>query len=184
MSISTTGENTAPSTYFPNQGRVHTICDPVTIAVTMAVVSTAASVVGEIQSAKVQKRAISDQLAVQQGEILKAETAELNDRQRTARREQARIKVAAGQAGLNIGGSVEAMLNDSLFQNSLAAERTKLNADSQQNAAVAEANAMYSRINEPTLLSAGLRIGTSAAQGYSSGKSLQIQKQNASKGPQ
>lgn len=155
-----------------------------TILTTIAVAGAATSVIGEIQSAKIQNKAISDQLAQQQQEILTARTAELNERQRIARKEQARIKVAAGQSGLNISGSIEAMLNDSLMQNALATERTNLNADSQQRAAASEANSMYSRVQSPTILGAGLRIATAGAQGYYGGKSMQIQRTNAAKGPQ
>lgn len=114
---------------------------------TLAVVSTATQVIGEIQAAKTQTRSIDQQLAQQQQQIATQQVAELNDRQRQARREQARIKVAAGQAGLNISGSVTDLLNDSVMQNALAAERTNLNADNQQKAAAAEANSMYSRIS-------------------------------------
>jgi hypothetical protein len=151
---------------------------------TIAVVGAATETIGQMQSAKAQQKAIDAQLATQQQEIRVAEVAELNERQRVARKEQARIKVAAGEAGLNIGGSVEALLKDSLFQNQLASERTRLNAESQQNAAIAEANSMHSRIQSPTILGAGLRIASADAQGYYGGKSLQIQQTNASKGPQ
>jgi len=151
--------------------------------VTLAVVGTATSTISEIQSAKQQTKAINNQLAVQQGEIRTAEIAEINDRQRDARREQSRIKVAAGQAGLNIGGSVQALLNDSAMQNSLARERIRTNTDIQQNAALADANGMHARNTRPTLLGAGLKIGLSGANAYYGGKSLQIQKTNAGKGP-
>ena len=151
--------------------------------VTLAVVGTATSTISEMQAAKQQTKAINNQLATVQQEIRTSEIAEINDRQREARREQARIKVAAGQAGLNIGGSVQALLNDSAMQNSLARERIRTNADMQQTAALADANGMHSRNASPSLLGAGLRIGTSAANAYYSGKSLQIQKTNAGKGP-
>lgn len=137
-----------------------------------------------MQSAKAQQKTIDSQLATQQQEIRVAEVSELNERQRVARKEQARIKVAAGEAGLNIGGSVEALLKDSLFQNQLANERTRLNAESQQRSAAAEANSMSSRIQSPTILGAGLRIATAGAQGYYGGKSIQLQQANVAKGPQ
>ena len=151
---------------------------------TIAVVGAATETIGQMQSAKAQQKAIDAQLATQQQEIRVAEVAELNERQRVARKEQARIKVAAGEAGLNIGGSVAALPKDSLFQNQLANERIRLNAESQQNAAVAEANSMHSRNQSPTILGAGLRIASAGAQGYFGGKSLQIQQTNAAKGPQ
>ena len=149
----------------------------------LGVVSTAVQVVGEIKAAKAQNKAIQTQFQQQQKEISVAETTEINDRQRAARREQARIKVAAGEAGLNIGGSIESLLMDSLMQNSLHTERTKLNADTQRDASAAEANAMFSRVQKPTILGAGLRIGIAGAQGYYAGKSLKISREAAAEGP-
>lgn len=100
-----------------------------------------------------------------------------------ARQEAARIKVAAGQQGLNIGGSVEAMLRDSLMQNNLATERINLNAETQDRAAIAEANSMHSRNTRPTILGAGLRVAVAGGQAYMGGKSLQIARSDAAKGP-
>lgn len=71
---------------------------------TIAVVGAATETIGQMQSAKAQQKAIDAQLATTQQEIRVAQTAELNERQRVARKEQARIKVAAGEAGLNKGG--------------------------------------------------------------------------------
>ncbi|WP_343698847.1 hypothetical protein [Caulobacter sp.] len=148
---------------------------------TIAVVSTAAQVITEVQAAKAQKKAITAQLAEAEGEIRTAETADLNDRAREARREQARIKVAAGEAGLQLGsGSLEAMLLDSVMQQELAGERTSLNAENQLHAARAEANSQYSRVSQPTLLGAGLRIAVSGVSGYAAGAGAASAKQAAS----
>lgn len=151
--------------------------------VTLAVVGSATSAITEYQSAKNQIASIDQQLAATQKEIRTAEVAEVNDRQRVARQEQARIKVAAGQAGLNISGSVAGLLQDSAMQNSLARERTRLNSESQQNAAIAEANSMYSRVERPTILGTGIRIASSAANAYYGGKSIRLQQQAANRGP-
>lgn len=151
--------------------------------VTIAVVSTATQAITQYQSAKHQIASIDQQLAATQKEIQTAEVAEVNERQRIARQEQARIKVAAGQAGLNISGSVSALLQDSAMQNSLARERTRLNAETQQNAAVAEANSMYSRVERPTILGTGLRLATAAGSAYYSGRSIQMQQDAAARGP-
>jgi len=150
---------------------------------TIAVVGAATETISQIQSAKAQTKAIDTQLAQQQQQIETQRVGELNERQRTARKEQARIKVAAGQAGLNIGGSVESLLNDSLMQNMLATERTNLNADNAQEASAAEANSMYSRIQEPTILGAGLRIATAGAQAYYGGGNIKLQQKAADRGP-
>lgn len=148
-----------------------------------AVATTAVSVVSEIQAAKAQNKAIAAQFEQQQKEIGQKQVAELNDRARQARKEQARIRVAAGEAGLQLGGSIDGLLMDSLTQNSLANERINLNTETQRNASVAEANSMYSRVQQPTILGAGLRIATAGAQGYAAGKGMQAAKTTASKGP-
>ncbi|QOC54136.1 virion core protein, T7 gp14 family [Caulobacter vibrioides] len=156
------------------------MCDPVTMAVA-AVVSTATSLITEVQSAKAQKRAIADQLTNQEAEINAATTAEMNDRARAARREQARIKVAAGESGVQLGsGSMEALLLDSVTQQQLADERGSMNNDTQLRAARSEANSMYSRVSQPSLLGAGLRLGTAGVQGYASGANLQIARKGIS----
>ncbi|PXA96802.1 hypothetical protein DMC18_00635 [Caulobacter sp. D5] len=159
------------------------MCDPVTIAMTVvSVATTAASVISEVKAAKAQNAAIADQLANSEAEIKSAESAELNERARAARREQARIKVAAGESGVQLGsGSIEALLLDSVTQQQLAGERTQMNAETQQRAAVAEANSMYSRVQSPTLLGAGLRLASAGLQGYSAGTSLEIARKGASK---
>lgn len=155
------------------------MCEPVTIMTTLAVVSTAASIVSEVKAAKGQEAAIRDQLAVAETEISDKASAEINDRLREARREQGRIKVAAGEAGLRLGGSIDLLLQDSLMQAGLANERTIGNRDRELTAARAEANSMLSRVERPTLLGAGLRLASAGMSGYSSGTSLKIARQNA-----
>lgn len=159
------------------------MCEPVT-ALTMAtigltVASTAASIVSETRAAKAQERAIYDQLAVAETEINDKASAEVNDRLREARREQGRIRVAAGEAGLRLSGSVGLLLQDSLMQAGLANERTLGNREREIDAAYAEANSMLSRNERPTLLGAGLRLASAGLQGYSMGQSLQINRTNA-----
>lgn len=151
--------------------------------VTLAVVGTATETISQIQSAKQQTKAINNQLATVQQEIRTSEIAEINDRQRVARQEQARIRVAAGQAGLNIGGSVQALLKDSAMQNTLARERTRLNAENAQNSALADANSMHSRNERPSILGVGLRLATAAGSAYYGGKSVKIGQTAAAKGP-
>lgn len=140
----------------------------------LAVAGTAASVVSQVQSAKRQEAAIRDQLATTQNEINDKASAEVNDRLREARREQARIKVAAGEAGLKLGGSIDLLLQDSLMQAGLSNERTIGNQERELTAARAEANSMLSRVEKPTILGAGLQLATAGMNGWSSGKSMQI----------
>lgn len=157
------------------------MCDPISMTVA-AVATAAAGVVTQVQAAKRQEAAIRDQLAISQKEIDNKATAELNDRQRAARREQARIRVAAGQAGLQLGGSIDSLLQDSLMQAGLAGERTLDNRAAEQRNVAAEANSMLSRVERPTLLGAGLQIANAGMNGYSQGKSMQIARRNAQTG--
>ena len=141
------------------------MCDPVTLA-TIAVVTTATQVITEVQAAKNQKAAITAQLAESEQQIETKQTAELNDRARAARREQAKIKVAAGEAGLSLTGSVESLLADTVMQQQLSTERTNLNAETEKRSVRAEANSMYSRIQQPSLIGAGLRIAMAGGTAY------------------
>lgn len=149
------------------------MCNPVAMMV-MAITSTAAQVVGQVQSAKAQQAAIDAQLQQNLTEFSAKASAETNDRLREARREQSKIKVAAGEAGLQLGGSIDLLLKDSNLQSSMAAGRIQDNMGREVNNAAAEANSMSSRIESPTLLSAGLQIGNSAVGGYQQGQSIQI----------
>jgi gamma-glutamyl:cysteine ligase YbdK (ATP-grasp superfamily) len=145
----------------------------------LAIASAAASVVTQVQSAKRQEAAIRDQLAQTQGEIQDKATGAVNERLREARREQARVKVAAGEAGLQLGGSIDLLLQDITMQSGLSAERIKQNRDNEMTNATAEANSMLSRVEKPTILGAGLQIATAGMNGYSAGTSMKINRRNA-----
>jgi hypothetical protein len=156
------------------------MCDPISMTV-LAVTTAAAGVVAQVQSAKYQQQAIDAQLAEMNQQIDTRETAELNERLRIQRKEQARIKVAAGEAGLQIGSpGIESLLMDSLMQTQLSAERTSLNTDMDRNKAAAEANAASSRVQGPTPLGAGLQIASAGLNGYAQGRSLKIARKAAS----
>lgn len=146
---------------------------------TLAIASTAAGIVSQVQSAKRQEAAIRDQLVVAEAEINDKASGEINDRLREARREQARIKVAAGEAGLKLGGSIDLLLQDSMMQAGLSNERTLGNRERETANARAEANSMLSRVERPTLLGAGLQLATAGMNGYASGTSMKINRQNA-----
>lgn len=159
------------------------MCEPVTIMTTLAVASTAAGIVSQVQSAKRQEAAIREQLAFTEEEINAKASGEVNDRLREARREQARIKVAAGEAGLKLGGSIDLLLQDSLMQAGLANERTLGNRERELRAARQEANSMLSRVEKPTLLGAGLQLASAGMQGYAAGTSMQINRRRAQQTP-
>ncbi|MFN3582778.1 hypothetical protein [Phenylobacterium sp.] len=148
---------------------------------TLAVAGTAASLYTQARSAAAQEEAIREQLAMVEAEALDTETAEVNDRLRAMRKEQARTRVAAGEAGLQLGGSIELLLKDSLMQAAVSRERTSQNAERERMSARAEANSMLSRVERPTALGAGLQLVSSGVSGWSTGKSIAISRENAAK---
>lgn len=155
------------------------MCDPVSIMVSLAVASTAASIVGETKAAKQQTSAIHEQLAEVKTQVDQKAGAEINERQRAARREQGRMKVAAGEAGLQLGGSIDLLLKDSAMQAGLSEERTLDNRNNDIIAANREATSALSKVESPTILGAGLRIATAGAQGYDRGNTMKINRRNA-----
>ncbi|MFI4965377.1 MAG: hypothetical protein ACHP9T_08435 [Caulobacterales bacterium] len=147
------------------------MCDPVTLAI-VGVVSTAATIATEVQTAQAQNKAIGQQLNQQQTQVQEQKVAALNDRAREARKEQGRMQVAAGEAGLQLdSGSVESMLLDSAMQQKLSDASTGLNAEHQSQANVSEANHLYSDVQKPSIIGAGLRLVSSGVSGYAQGAS-------------
>ncbi|MFN3573628.1 MAG: hypothetical protein ACK4TR_08885 [Phenylobacterium sp.] len=148
---------------------------------TLAVAGTAANLYADAKSAKAQEAAIREQLAALEAESRETETAEVNDRLRAMRKEQARVRVAAGEAGLQLGGSIELILKDSLMQAGLSNERSRANANRERVSGRAEANSMLSRVSSPTALGAGLQLTTAGVSGWSSGRRIQISRENTAK---
>lgn len=146
------------------------MCDPVSASIALAVVSTVsagANVIAQSKTAKIQQRAIDKQQAVVAEENRQAASSEMFDQMRAARREQAAIRTASGEAGLGLNsGSIEAMLFDSAMQMELQGSRTIANMESRHKANTAEAESMLSQIQKPTLLGAGLQVGSAALSGW------------------
>lgn len=155
------------------------MCDPITAAVVVgvtSVVGTTANVIAQTKAANRQADAINAQLEQVQQANREAASAEMFDRQRAARREQARIRVAAGEAGLGLNsGSIGQMLMDSAMQADLAHQRSIANRESRDLAAQSEAESMMSQVQKPTLLGAGLQIGSAAASAWQNISSARVQ---------
>jgi hypothetical protein len=148
------------------------MCNPAIALAVISAATTAVSVVSEVKAANRQNKAIAEQYAAQTEEIRSQEGAAINDRLRAARKEQGRVRVAAGEAGLQLTGSVASLLQDSTMQTALYDERVRANAGARIDAATAEANSMYSQVQKPTILGAGLRVAGSAIKGYVGGAVL------------
>lgn len=157
------------------------MCDPVTAAVVVGVTSVAtaaANVVAQTKTANAQTKAINEQRTVVREETRQQASAELFDRMRAGRREQAKIRAASGEAGLSLssGGSIENLLLDSAMQTEMATDRTIANMESRHRANEADANSMLSRIQKPTALGAGLQIASAAASSWSGIQDAKIRK--------
>ncbi|SKB49803.1 virion core protein, T7 gp14 family [Sphingopyxis flava] len=135
------------------------MCIPaVAAAALVAAGTTAVSVVANNQAAKAANKALNQQNIARKKEIDRAATAEINDRLREMRREQARIVVAAGESGLSLNStSVEALLLDSMMQAELANDTSLANRESRKLASDAETQSRMQA--KTTLLGAGLQIG-------------------------
>lgn len=143
--------------------------------------SEALNVLSQANAAKAQNKAISRQTQDAYNQIAVQQTAETNDRLRATRKEQARMRVAAGEAGLQLSSrSLEQMLLDSQMQTGLAMERSSLNADNQRSSVAAQANSMYSNVDNPSLLGSGLRIATAAYSGFQYGRGLELSRPKSS----
>lgn len=159
------------------------MCDPVSLSIALAVTAvaqTAGSVIAQSKNAKAQTRAINAQQERVAEENRDAASAELFDQMRGARREQGKIRVAAGEAGLGLnGGSIEGLLFDSAMQMEMQGSRTLANLESRQAANNAEAESMLSQVQKPTALGAGLQIGGAALSGFAGYKNAQLQVKKA-----
>ena len=146
------------------------MCDPVTASIVVGVTLVATEAVGIVsqnKSAKRQEKAIKEQLGVSREETRAEATSELFDSMRAARREAGRTRAAAGEAGLSLdSASVEALLMDSAMQSELRNDRTLANMESRQNANVAEANSMLSRIQHDNWLTGGLKLAAAGASAF------------------
>lgn len=157
------------------------MCDPVTLAV-VSVISTAATIATEVQSAQAQNKSIGRQLDQQQAQVETQQVSAMNDRAREARKEQGRMQVAAGESGLQLSsGSVESQLLDSAMQQKQADAAIGVNADNQRQANVSEANRLYSDVHQPSIVGAGLRLVSAGVSGYAQGASSVYANQMISK---
>lgn len=154
------------------------MCELVTaITGALAIASTAASVVSQSKAAKAQEAAILGQQELVSEENRRQATNELFDQMRAARREQGRIRTAAGEAGLGLNsGVIEGLLLDTVVQKELNGDRTLANLESRHAAATAQTESALSRIQSPTVLGAGLQIGTQAIGAFSSAQAAKIAK--------
>lgn len=134
-------------------------------AILLAAGTTAVGVIQSNQAASAYNKNLNRQNALRKEEIDKASTAEINERLRAMRREQSRVMVAAGEAGLSLqSGGIEGLLLDSAMQAELAQDRSLANRESRRTASDAQSQSQMQA--KTTALGAGLKIGLSAGGAY------------------
>lgn len=141
------------------------MCNPLIAAAAIAATTTAVSIIGQNQAASATNKALNAQNELRKKEIDQAATQEINSRLREMRREQSRIQVAAGEAGLSLSsGGIEALLRDSAMQAELANDASLANRESRKLASDAETQSRLQA--KTTTLGAGLQIGLSAGSAF------------------
>ena len=142
------------------------MCNPL-VAVGLAVASTAASVVGQIQQSKAMAKAINAQSEQQAEEIRDRASAEMFDRSVETMQRIGLQRVTGAQRGLNDASRTLEIANDAiLFDYNFDNARTIGNADTAQKARIAETNAKLSQASRPTLLGGALQIAAAGANAY------------------
>lgn len=162
------------------------MCDPLTASAVIAgvatVAETASTVVAETKAANAQAKAINNQLKVTTEESRKQATDEIFDQMRATRREQARTRAAAGEAGLSTdSANIEDLLMDSAMQGQMSGARSIANMESRNDNYQAEATSQMSKVQKPTALGAGIQIGAAAASAWNGIQSAKITAARAKK---
>lgn len=125
--------------------------------------TTAASGVMQARQQQMQNDMVERNFQIRQDQQEQAAAQKAFERSREARRERARIRATAGEAGVG-GNSVGLQLADSRFQESMAKGAIYSNEEMQnQNARMQAKSQMQSP--EATLLKTGLSVGSTYAGG-------------------
>lgn len=150
------------------------MCEPVSI--TMAAISIASTVMGQVgtrKAAKAQFASNAAQREAQNDQITDQASVKAGERVKQQRAEEARLRVAGGEAGV-AGNSFEALLMDSVLQADMdigIIGKDAANMDAASEARFLSANAS---VKNPGALENGLAIAGAAASGYAFGANLAI----------
>lgn len=145
------------------------MCNPMALAAVM-MVAEGTRQYGQYKTGKAQAAALNKQNAARAEEIRDAASVELGERARAARRERARLMAAGSESGFQTsGGSFEALMMNSLFQQGFDQGLILENERTQQEAREAHAQSLMSQIQLPSFGSAALQIAGAGVQGYALG---------------
>lgn len=142
------------------------MCGPVALAVT-SIVSTVLSTAMQAKQASDEQEAINKSADARAEQISDEKAQEGSELAREARRQRARIRVAAGESGLAIGsGSVEAALMDSLHNQDQNIGTVGANLGAALRGNESERQSSLARVSQPNYAAAGLQIAQAGYNGY------------------
>ena len=148
------------------------MCEPTTIMLGISLAASAAGAYGTREQAKGQLKANAEQRAQQNEEIRAAANAKAGERVKQMRAEQARIRVAAGEAGVG-GNSFMAQLQDASFQADMDIATFGKDAFFQDRASATRFLSANASVRNPSALETGLNLAAAGAQGYAAGAALE-----------
>jgi hypothetical protein len=154
------------------------MCEPTTLAI-MAMASTAASTAGQMSQARATQKALGQQREAQAEEINAQVSQKAGDRVEAARAERARLRVAAGEAGVS-GNSFEAQIMDTVMQQEEDIGRVMMGGEFQQRASEVNYKSAMAQNRGPSPLAAGLNIASSGASGYATGLQIKTMREGGS----
>ena len=126
---------------------------------------------GNRQSTKAQFGSLAAQREAQNEEISGKAGRSMGERVKQGRAERARLRVAAGEAGV-AGNSFDAAMMDAAFQQADDISAIGVDANYAQRASDARYRAGLASVRNPGMLETGLQIASAGASGYAAG--LQI----------
>ncbi len=137
------------------------MCDFVTAALVLTAATTTVGAFSAIQSGKDQEAAFEAASLQQEGQIDDAASQQANEEARRARREAAKLRVAAGGSGLSLNSqSVAAQILDAVKQSKNNQSTLQRNTNNRQAGRVAQSQSLINGVSRPSLLQAGLQIGS------------------------
>jgi hypothetical protein len=148
------------------------MCEPTTIMAGLAVASTAMGVLGQNAAADAQLSGLETQRRNQAEELQTQADQNAGERVKQARRERARMRVAAGEAGAG-GQSFEASLANSFGQQNHDLAAIARQSHFNDRASQASYASNVAGVNKPNALTAGLQIAGAGYGGYSQGLQME-----------
>jgi hypothetical protein len=150
------------------------MCAPAAL-LAISAATTAVSYSQQQKLASANRANAAEQRANQKEEIEAQRAARAGERVKQARAERARLRVAAGEAGIE-GVSFEDQMFDIALQEDLDLGMLAKDAEFQQRASDARYRGILNQNAGPSALEMGLGIGTAAYSGYSAGLQIKNQK--------